>query len=111
MGIFPLPVKAGRGNTAVVENYYIVDWILPPTQLVDLRTAQRAIETAGRRLTEDGHPVRCVHSTYVPAQRRWVCVFTAASAESVRKAHEIAQLPIPRIETALDVTPMDRLAG
>lgn len=89
----------------------MVDWVLPPTQLMDLQTAQRAINEASRRLTEEGHRVRCLHSTYVPAQRRWVCVFSAASAEAIRKIHEIAQLPVPRVENALDLTVLDRLAS
>ncbi|MPY78854.1 MAG: DUF4242 domain-containing protein [Actinophytocola sp.] len=111
MGILPLPARETEGNTCDVDKYYMVDWVLPPTQLMDLRTAQRAIDEAGRRLTEEGHRVRCLHSTYVPAQRRWVCVFTASSAETIRKIHEIAQLPVPRVESALNLSLMDRLAS
>ncbi|GAA5125828.1 nickel-binding protein [Haloechinothrix salitolerans] len=94
-----------------MDEYFMVDWVLPPTQLVDLQTAQHAIDAASRRLTEEGHRVRCLHSTYVPAQRRWVCVFMATSAEAIRKIHEIAQLPVPRVESALDLTLVDRLAS
>lgn len=111
MGIPPLLLPKTEGNTCDVDEHFMVDWVLPPTQLMDLQTAQRAIDEASRRLTEEGHRVRCLHSTYVPAQRRWVCVFSAASAEAIRKIHEIAQLPVPRVESALDLTRVDRLAS
>lgn len=111
VGIPPVPAHGPEGKTASVDKYFMVDWVLPPTQVVDLQTAQRALDEASRRLTEEGHRVRCLHSTYVPAQRRWVCVFSATSADAVRKTHEIAQLPVPRIETALNLTLMDRLAS
>ena len=93
-----------------MDKYFIVDWVLSPAQPVDLSTAQRAIDEAGRRLTEQGEQVRCLHSTYVPTQRRWVCVFVASSEDAVRKTHEIAQLPVPHIEAALHVS-TEQMAG
>lgn len=103
-----MPAAAVGQNTDHVDKYYIVDWVLPPTELVDLRTAQRALDEAGRRLRADGHRVRCLSSTFVPAQRRWLCVFSADSEDTVHKAHAIAQLPQPRVEPALELTPLDR---
>lgn len=94
-----------------MDNYYLVDRVLPPTQVVDLRTVQRALDEAGRRLTSNGHRVRCLYSTFVPAQRRWVCLFSADSEETVRKTHEIAQLPVPRVEPALYLVPLDQVAS
>lgn len=91
-----------------MDKHFIIDWTLPPTRLVDLHAAHRAIDEAGRRLTAEGEQVRCLHSTYVPAHHRWVCVFSAASQDAVRKAHEIAQLPVPRIVEALDLSLADR---
>lgn len=109
VGIPPLPAPAEPRQTPGVDKQFIVDWTLPPAKLVDLRAAQRAIDEAGRRLTADGERVRCVHSTYVPAQRRWLCVFSAESEDAIRKTHEIAQLPVPRIVEALDLSEANRL--
>ena len=111
MGISPLLAPAARPDTAGVDRYFIVDWVLPAAQLVDLPTAQRALDEAGRRLTADGHRVRCIHSTFVPAQRRWLCVFSADCEDTVRKTHAIAQLPVPRVEPAVHLTPLDHEAG
>jgi hypothetical protein len=110
VGISTLLAAARGRETTDVDKYFIADRVLPRTQLLDLRTAQRALDEAGRRLTADGHRVRCLHSTFVPAQRRWVCLFAADSEETVRKTHEIAQLPVPHLEPALGLTPLDRVA-
>lgn len=110
VGNSPLLAAARGRETADVDKYFIVDWVLPPTQLVDLQTAQRALDEAGRRLTADGHRVRCLYSTFVPEQRRWICLFSADSEETVRKTHEVAQLPVPRVAPALDLTPLHRVA-
>jgi hypothetical protein len=92
-----------------VDKQFIVDWTLSPAKLADLQAAQRAIDEAGRRLSAEGERVRCLHSTYVPTQRRWLCVFSAVSADAIRKTHEIAQLPVPRILEALDLSLVEQL--
>jgi hypothetical protein len=111
VGISPMLGAPVRRETSDVNEPYIVDWVLPPTQLVDLRTVQRALDEAGRRLTADGHRVRCLYSTFVPTQHRWVCLFSADGVDTVRKTYEIAQLPVPRVEPALDLMSLDRVAG
>lgn len=108
VGISPLLAQARSGHTSDVDKHFIVDWTLPPSPLVDLHAAHRAIDEAGRRLTAEGEQVRCVHSTYAPSQHRWLCVFAAESEGAVRKAHEIAQLPVPRIVEAIDLSLGDR---
>lgn len=108
VGIPPLPAPGGSGHSRGVDKHYLVDWTLPPAKLADLRAAHRAIDEAGRRLTADGEPVRCLHSTYVPAQRRWLCIFSAVSDDAIRKAHEIAQLPVPRVVEAVDLAQWER---
>lgn len=91
-----------------MDKHFIIDWTLPATRLVDLPAAHRAVDEAARRLTAEGEQVRCLHSTFVPAQHRWVCLFSADSEEAVRKTYEIAQLPVPRIVEALDLFLPDR---
>lgn len=94
-----MTVASGDGG----RRRFLVDWVLPAMSLSDLRAAQRALEEAGRRLTAEGEPVQCLQSTYVPAQRRWLCLFTAFSAEAVRRTHEIAQIPVSSVEEAIDL--------
>jgi hypothetical protein len=86
-----------------VDKHFIIDWTLPPTRLVDLNAAHRAIDEAARRLTAEGEQVRCMHSTYIPGQHRWVCLFAAENEGAIRRAYEIAQLPTPRVVEALDL--------
>ncbi|MGH3519036.1 MAG: nickel-binding protein [Haloechinothrix sp.] len=91
------------------HKFFLVDWVLPAVSLEDLRAAQRALEEAGRRLTAEGEPVRCLRSTYVPAAHRWLCLFAAPNEDAVRKTHEIAQIPAARIQEAIDLCVDDRL--
>ncbi|MFF4763474.1 nickel-binding protein [Streptomyces sp. NPDC001292] len=85
------------------RRFFLVDRVLPTVGESDLQAAQRALDEAGRRLTADGEWVCCVHSTYVPSQRRWLCLFTASSAQVVRLAHEIAQIPVSRVDDAFEL--------
>lgn len=85
------------------QKFFIVDWVLPVASLADLHAAHRALDEAGRRLRAHGEPVRCVRSTYVPARGRWLCLFSASSASTVRKAHEIAQIPVSTVDEAIDL--------
>lgn len=85
------------------RRFFVVDRVLPAVGEPDLQAAQRALDEAGRRLSADGKWVCCVHSTYVPSQRRWLCLFAASSAQVVRLAHEIAQIPVSRVDEAVEL--------
>lgn len=89
--------------------FFLVDWVLPAMSLADVRAAQHALDQAGRRLTAEGEPVACLRSTYVPAQQRWLCLFAARSADTVRRTHEIAQIPISHIDEAINLPVGDQL--
>lgn len=96
----------GSGQAVTTEEgrrFFLVDSVLPAMSLSDLETAQRALEEAGRRMASEGEPVDCLRSTYLPRQRRWLCLFAADSADSVRKTHEIAQFPVHHVEEAVDL--------
>ena len=83
--------------------FFLVDWVLPTTSMSDVRAAQHALEEASRRMVSEGEPVRCLRSTYLPRQQRWICLFAADSAESVRKTHEMAQIPVRHVEEAVEL--------
>jgi hypothetical protein len=85
------------------DRFFLVDWVLPTASMHDVREAQHALEEASRRMVSEGEPVRCLRSTYLPRQQRWLCLFVADSAETVRKTHEIAQIPIRQVEEAVEL--------
>jgi hypothetical protein len=85
------------------QQVFMVDWVLPTVSVDDLHAAQQALEEATRRLSADGEPIECLRSTYVPSQRRWLCLFAAGNADAVRKSHEIAQIPVHHVDEVIDL--------
>ena len=97
------PAEIGSVAAEDQGRFFLVDWVLPSMSMSDLRAAQRALEEASRRMASEGATVRCLRSTYLPGQQRWLCLFAADSAETVRKTHEMAQIPVRHIEEAVDL--------
>lgn len=52
--------------------------------------------------TADGQAIRYVRSTVVAGQDRCICLFEASSEALVRRANELAQVPISSIAAAVD---------
>jgi hypothetical protein len=50
----------------------------------------------------DGQRIRYVRSTVVTGQDRCICLFEASSEALVRRANELAQVPVASIGTAVD---------
>jgi hypothetical protein len=50
-----------------------------------------------RRETQRGKPVRYLRSTFLPSEEKTFCLFDAPSAERVKEANELAQIPLQRI--------------
>lgn len=60
-------------------------------------------EIAGRLDgTGDGQHIRYVRSTVVTGQDRCICLFEATSEALVRRANELAQVPVASIGAAVD---------
>ena len=54
-------------------------------------------------MARDGTPIRCLHSTMVPADEAAFCVFAAASAEVVEQLYARAGVRFERIVAAQEV--------
>ena len=50
----------------------------------------------------DGQRIRYVRSTVVSGQDRCICMFEASSEALVRRANELAQVPVASIAAAVD---------
>ena len=60
-------------------------------------------EVTGRLSTgEDGVQIRYIRSTVIAGEGRCICLFEASSEALVRRANELAQVPIASISAAVD---------
>lgn len=84
---------------------YVVEHRLPRAAPADMEALHEALRETTRRLTEaarDGSGITYVRSTVIFEQHRCICVFEASSAELVRRANELAQVPIAGVCEAVD---------
>ena len=68
--------------------------------LAALRSALE--EITGRMSLAGDEAIRYVRSTVVSGQGRCICLFVASSEGLVRRANELAQVPVASIATAID---------
>jgi hypothetical protein len=54
-------------------------------------------------MARGGTPIRCLHSTTVPADEAAFCVFTAASANVVQQLYARAGVRFERVVAALEI--------
>ena len=71
-------------------------------QLADAQ--KRAIGSAARA-SDAGHPVRYLHSTFVPETGVCMCLFEAESAADVEQVNREANVPFTRVLPAMDLAP------
>jgi hypothetical protein len=74
------------------ERAFLVTQNCAEPSTLELRTIQRALGLACRRLTAAGTPIRLAATTYVPAQQRWLGLCVADSEQVVHAAAATAQL-------------------
>lgn len=77
---------------------------MPGLRSSDLAALQRVVEQACRRVSDEGEPVSCLRSTFVPSQGRWLALFRASGAGAVERVNELAQLPGLRIEAVTEMS-------
>jgi hypothetical protein len=58
-------------------------------------------------MTHEGKPVRYLRSTFVPSEEKAFCLFEAPSAERVKEANDLAQIPFLRITEVEHITAED----
>jgi hypothetical protein len=70
--------------------------------LAALRDALREITVRLDCVATDGETIRYLRSTVIAAEDRCICLFEATSEALVRRANDLAQVPIASIATAVD---------
>jgi Nickel responsive protein SCO4226-like len=76
---------------------YMVERHLPGITPEQLAGAAARAKTVTAEMTNKGKPVRYLRTTFVPSEDKAFCLFDAPSAERVREANELAQIPVQRI--------------
>lgn len=76
---------------------YMVERHLPGITPEQLTAAAGRAKSVTAQLTQQGKPVRYLRSTFLPSEEKCFCLFEGPSAERVREANELAQLPLQRI--------------
>jgi hypothetical protein len=82
---------------------FLAEWVAPVTTELDLPAIHSLLARASLRLSDCGTPVHLLRSSYLPGQRRWIGAFSAAQADDVHRAVEIAQLPAVQVSHALEL--------
>jgi hypothetical protein len=70
--------------------------------LAALRDALHEIAQRLNAAADDGEAIRYVRSTVVAGEDRCICLFEASSEALVRRANELAQVPIASVALAVD---------
>jgi hypothetical protein len=76
---------------------YMVERDLPGITTEQIMAAAARAKSVTAEMTEQGRPIRYLRSTYLPSEQKSFCLFDAPSPERVRKANELAQIPLLRI--------------
>ena len=94
---------------------YLVEHQLRDVGESNLASLRDALSEIATRLNAagEGETIRYIRSTVVSAQGRCICLFEASSEMLVRRANELAQVPIVSISSAVDYEiedgPTDRM--
>jgi len=81
---------------------FIVDRVMPGLTADLLAEAQRCLQEAVRRVSDDGEAVRYLRCTFIPDQERCLDLFEAVSAAEVRRVNDVAQVPFRWIGEACE---------
>src|SRR4029077_3683373 len=76
---------------------YIVERHLPGITPEQLTAAAARAKSVTAEMTQQGNPVRYLPTTFLPSEEKAFCLFDAPSAERVKEANELAQIPLQRI--------------
>ncbi|MBB3136925.1 hypothetical protein FHS26_004683 [Rhizobium pisi] len=80
-----------------IMSQYMVERHLPGITPEQLTAAASRAKAVTAKLTDEGKPVRYLRSTFVPSEEKSFCLFEAPSAERVREANVLAEIPLLRI--------------
>jgi len=80
---------------------FLVEHYRPGAGVEALRHAAALVARASRAMESEGHRVRCLRTTIVPADEAFLSVIEASSEDAVREAYARAGVPFERISAAL----------
>jgi hypothetical protein len=88
---------------APIRPIYLVDWTTNWSSIDEVRSAQRALEEAVRRVLRRGLEIRCLQSLYLEDERRWLCLLASDSPATVALIADLAQIPQRYIRSGLNL--------
>jgi|SRR6266496_2959864 len=98
-------------STCRTTQIFLIDLAAASASGDDARVVHQAFEEASKRMVARGADVRMLVSTFVPAEQRWICVFTADDEEVARRTADMAQIPERHVRAGLDLRPSLRTAA
>jgi len=82
---------------------FMVQRSLKGIPMDDLAAAQQRAISKANEMTSAGTPVRYLRTTFAPESGLCMCLFTAGSAELVKKLNEEANIPFDKVHPAMDL--------
>jgi len=76
---------------------YMVERHLPGITPEQLTAAAARAKSVTKEMSQQGKPVRYLRTTFLPSEEKAFCLFDAPTAEHVKEANELAQIPLQRI--------------
>ena len=86
---------------------YMVERHLPGITPEQLSAAAGRAKSVTAEMTKHGKPVRYLRTTFLPEEEKAYCLFEASSAEQVKEANELAQIPLQRITEVKHISAED----
>jgi hypothetical protein len=90
---------SSRGTTPM----FLIDLAASSVSVDDAKAVHQALEEASKRMVARGADVRMLVSVFVPADQRWICVFTADDEEVARRTADMAQIPERHVRAGSDL--------
>ena len=79
---------------------YLAELYLPKGAAGDVASATARARAAAAKAEEEGTPIRCLRSIFVPEDETWFLLYDAPTSAAVRRAVERAALTCARVVEA-----------
>lgn len=91
-------------STCRTTQMFLIDLAASSASVDDAKVMHQALDEASKRMVARGADVRMLVSAYVPAEQRWICVFTADDEEVARRTADTAQIPERHVRAGVDLS-------
>lgn len=85
--------------------YFVVQRKLTGITTEELTGAGLRARTCCAEMTDEGTPVRWIHSYFLPETEETHCYFEGANADVIKEANERAQIPFTSIMEVVELSP------